>query len=58
MWVYDGDEWTRDEEEKEQPGRSDQQQKRPPYDEMTPELQVIEIVPVRRDRNVPPFPII
>ena len=55
MWVYDGDEWTQD------IGSNDSQPKpetqRPRYDEMMPELQVIEIVPVvQRRPNVPPLP--
>jgi hypothetical protein len=56
MWVYDGENWTQDESEcsttvvkSEAP--------RPRYDETMPELQVIEIVvPVPRNRNVPPLP--
>ena len=55
MWVFDGEEWTQDDgsiEPKGQPVTP-----RPRYDELSPELQVIEIVPVvRRNPDVPPFP--
>ena len=55
MWVFDGEEWTQDNggiEPKGAPVPS-----RPRYDELSPELQVIEIVPVvRRNTDVPPLP--
>lgn len=55
MWVFDGEEWTQDDgsfEPKSKPVTP-----RPRYDELSPELQVIEIVPVvRRNRDVPPLP--
>ena len=56
MWIYDGEDWTQD------IGGDAPQAKpevpRPRYDELMPELQVIEIVPVTpsRNRNVPPLP--
>lgn len=55
MWVFDGEEWTQDD------GSIQTQSKpvspRPRYDELMPELQVIEIVPVtRRNTDVPPLP--
>lgn len=54
MWVFDGEQWT--EEGNEQKGKTEQQ--RPfPYEEMVPELQVIEIVPVPKTIPVPPFPL-
>ena len=55
MWVFDGEEWTQDN------GSEHSQVKpeihRPRYDELMPELQVIEIVPVRRNLDIPPFPL-
>ncbi len=55
MWVFDGEEWTQDDgsiQPKSQPVTP-----RPRYDELSPELQVIEIVPVvRRNTDVPPLP--
>lgn len=55
MWVFDGEEWTQDDgsfEPKSKPVTP-----RPRYDELSPELQVIEIVPVvRRNTDVPPLP--
>lgn len=54
MWVYDGEEWTEE-------GAGDKaktpEQQRPRYEEMMPELQVIEIVPVPKSNPVPPFPL-
>jgi hypothetical protein len=56
MWVYDGEEWTEE-------GTGDKtktpEAQRPRYDEMTPELQVIEveIVQVPRSNPIPPFPL-
>lgn len=56
MWVFDGEEWTQDDgsfEPKSKPAPI-----RPRYDEMMPELQVIEIVVpvVRRNTDLPPLP--
>lgn len=53
MWVFDGEEWTDE-------GAS--QEKQVPetmmrIDELVPELQVLEIVPVPRTNRVPPFPL-
>lgn len=44
MWVFDGEEWTQDDggEQSKPKGEAP----RPRYDEMMPELQVVEIVPV------------
>ena len=56
MWVFDGEEWTKDEGGV-GPVKSEPQ--RPRYDELMPELQVIEveIVPVpTKDRHIPPMP--
>ena len=55
MWVYDGEEWTLDN------GGSEQPQAKPEipmrrWDELMPELQVIEIVPLRKNTDVPPLP--
>ena len=55
MWVFDGEEWTKDDGSFEPKGKPEPI--RPRYDELSPELQVIEIVPViRRNRDVPPLP--
>ncbi len=55
MWVFDGEEWTQDDGSFEPKGAPVPH--RPRYDELSPELQVIEIVPVvRRNTDVPPFP--
>jgi hypothetical protein len=59
MWVFDGEEWTQDNGGVEPVART-ADNKRPRYDELMPELQVIEleIVPVpTRDRQIPPLPI-
>ena len=59
MWVFDGEEWTQDDGSIGGP-RSKAEPKRPRYDEMMPELQVleVEIVPVPSKHNpVPPFPL-
>ena len=53
MWVFDGEQWT--EEGNEQKNKPEQ--KPVQFDEMTPELQVIEIVQVPRPTHVPPFPL-
>jgi hypothetical protein len=56
MWMYDGEEWTEE-------GTGDKtkspETQRPRYDEMMPELQVIEveIVQVPRSNPIPPFPL-
>lgn len=56
MWVYDGEEWTQD-DGSEKSTAVKAETPRPRYDQMMPELQVIEIViPVPRNRNVPPLP--
>lgn len=57
MWVFDGEEWTQDDGSI--GGSSKSEPKRPRYEEMMPELQVIEleIVPVpTRQTPIPPFP--
>lgn len=58
MWVFDGEEWTQDNGGVEPVAKPTNL--RPRYDELMPELQVVEleIVPVpTRDRQVPPLPI-
>ena len=57
MWVFDGEEWTQDEGNEHSQGHKPELQ-RPRYDQMMPELQVVEIVvPVRpRNTDVPPLP--
>lgn len=56
MWVFDGEEWTKDDggvEKTHVPSGTS----RPRYEELMPELQVVEIVPVvRRNTDVPPLP--
>lgn len=57
MWVYDGENWTDEESDVKSPVRPEP--RRPHYDEPSPELQVVEIVPVRiRIEQIPwlPFP--
>jgi hypothetical protein len=57
MWVFDGEEWTQDNGGVEPVVKTTD---RPRYDELMPELQVVEleIVPVpTRDRQIPPLPI-
>jgi len=58
MWVYDGEEWTQDDGSIGSTGSKKLETPRPRYDQMMPELQVIEIVPVtpRTQRDVPPLP--
>ena len=53
MWVYDGEEWT---QEKGSGGSDDRKPETTPrFDELTPELQVIEILPVVPRNNELPF---
>jgi hypothetical protein len=54
MWVYDGEEWTQDNGGLESTTVKSET-KRPRYDELSPELQVIEveIVPVPANRYIP-----
>ena len=54
MWVFDGEEWT-DEGASEKPKADAGTQI--PMNEFVPELQVIEIVPVKKPIPVPPFPL-
>ena len=55
MWVFDGEEWTQDNGGVDSASSSKPETKRPRYDELSPELQVIEveIVPVPANRYVP-----
>lgn len=55
MWVFDGEEWTKDDGSVTSPGKKTDPA-RPRFDEYTPELQVIEIVPLRKREPIPPFP--
>ncbi|HEX8252561.1 MAG TPA: hypothetical protein VF846_05385 [Thermoanaerobaculia bacterium] len=56
MWVFDGEEWTQD-NGSDQVTANKPETVRPRYEQMMPELQVIEIVPVvPRNTNVPPLP--
>jgi hypothetical protein len=57
MWVFDGEEWIRD-EGGEAPREKKPEPDRPRFDETTPELQVIEIVPTRKREPVPPYPMV
>jgi len=54
MWVFDGEEWTQDEGNEHSKARPEAA--RQWVDELVPELQVIEIVPIRRNTDVPPLP--
>lgn len=53
MWVFDGEQWIDEGNEQ----KKHEQQKQLRYDEMMPELQVIEIVQVPKQTPVPPFPL-
>lgn len=57
MWVFDGEEWTQDNGNEQSKPKAESP--RPRYDELMPELQVVEIVPVTPsvNRDVPPLPI-
>jgi hypothetical protein len=55
MWVYDGEEWTQD-DGRERPQAKPEIPMRH-WDDLMPELQVIEIVPVRKNTDVPPLPL-
>ena len=58
MWVFDGEEWIKDDGSFEPSVKSGET--RPRYDESLPELQVIEIeiVPVTpKHTPIPPFPL-
>ena len=55
MWVFDGEEWT---EEGASEARENPSQQRPQWNECSPDLQVLEIVPVPlpRTQYIPPVP--
>lgn len=56
MWVFDGEEWTTDENGG-SPMSGKAPEMMPRFDEFTPELQILEIVPVKRiDINDLPYP--
>jgi len=55
MWVFNGEEWV-DNDAGEWSAPKKSEASRPRYDEMMPELQVIEIVRVPRNTDVPPLP--
>ena len=59
MWVFDGEEWTQDNGGSESPkSNAKPESARQWVDELVPELQVIEIVPVqKKDMPVPPLPL-
>ena len=53
MWTYDGEQWTEEGANEKQP----KPDSAPRLEEMyQPELQVIEVVPVPKNTNVPPLP--
>lgn len=54
MWVYDGEEWTQDNGSEQPRAKPETMPQR--WHELVPELQVIEIVPVRKNTDVPPLP--
>jgi len=54
MWVFDGETWTEEGSETHRKPET----ALPRYEEMMPELQVIEVVvPVTRHNPMPPFPL-
>jgi hypothetical protein len=56
MWVYDGENWTQEDGSECSTTVVKSEKPRPRYDETMPELQIVEVViPVPRNRNVPPF---
>ena len=57
MWVFDGEEWTQDNGGFGSPVKPET--KRPRHNQLSPELQIIEveIVPVRPNRHVPQVPL-
>jgi hypothetical protein len=56
MWVFDGEEWTQDDGSESSTTVAKSETPHERYNELMPELQVIEIVPVTRNTNVPPLP--
>ncbi|HEX7154925.1 MAG TPA: hypothetical protein VF618_25820 [Thermoanaerobaculia bacterium] len=61
MWVFDGEEWRQDDGSESTSVKpvSNRPQPMPIYDDMIPELQVLEIVPVpRTNHDIPPFPMV
>ena len=57
MWVFDGEEWTQDDGSESTRAKTSTSEKRPRYEEMMPELQVVEIVPVKPRHTNIPFPL-
>lgn len=55
MWVFDGEQWTTDEGVSESDVKRDENKRR--WEEMMPELQVIEIPLPAKPNYVPPFPL-
>jgi hypothetical protein len=55
MWVFDGEQWTTDEGVSESEVKRDENRQR--WEEMMPELQVIEIPLPAKSNYVPPFPL-
>lgn len=59
MWVFDGEEWTQDDGGLGSTVKPEA--KRPRYDQMMPELQVLELEIVthtpQKDRQIPPLTI-
>ena len=56
MWVFDGEQWIDEGGSDQNVNKNGQQQLRI-EDMFLPELQVIEVVPNPRTKNVPPFPL-
>jgi hypothetical protein len=54
MWVFDGEEWTQDNGSESSTPKAETSL--PRYDQMMPELQVIEIVPVQPRLPQVPLP--
>lgn len=57
MWVFDGEEWIREDGSFEAARDRKPEPVRPRFDQNTPELQVIEVVPLPRRERVPPYPL-
>jgi hypothetical protein len=56
MWVFDGEEWY--EEGSGESTSARKPESRPRFEELMPELQVIEVViPVPKTNHVPPMPL-
>ncbi len=55
MWIYDGDQWIEEGVNEKDKETKREETARP--EEMLPDLEVVEIVPVPQTHYVPPFPL-